>query len=146
MKSNLKSSDQIREYAWMRYIEPARHNAGTTVRIKAGDIVKGLRLKNKTPNVCSALRSKIFQELYGVQLVEEQGPPSGMSTTVIFTYKVLNRIENKGNDAVLRTGFIHTRGLAKKVFESLHGGESFIRGERKNFYEKIDGLSQGKRG
>ncbi len=56
MKSD---ADQIREYVWIRYIEPARHRGDATVSIKSGDVVKGLNLKNKTPNVCTALRSKI---------------------------------------------------------------------------------------
>ena len=88
MKSD---ADQIREYVWIRYIEPARHRGDATVSIKSGDVVKGLNLKNKTPNVCTALRSKIFQDVYGVRLLEEQGPPSGMSTTVVFTYKVTHQ-------------------------------------------------------
>jgi len=143
MKSD---ADQIREYAWMRYLEPARHNAETTVRIKSGDIVRGLDLKNKTPNVCTALRSKIFQERYGLQLIGEQGPPSGMSTTVVFTYKILDKGNGAGRNAT-PFGFHRLRGIAKKAFHDLGGGERFIHREREGFYEKTDDVHrQGKRG
>ncbi|MGC9292532.1 MAG: hypothetical protein ACP5EP_07370 [Acidobacteriaceae bacterium] len=142
MKSD---ADQIREYAWMRYLEPARHNAETTVRIKSGDIVKGLGLKNKAPNVCTALRSKTFQEVYGVQLLGEQGPPSGMSTTVVFTYKILGKDNGAGKDAI-PSGFQLLRGIAKKTFRDLGGGERFLRKEREGFYGKTDDVHpQGKR-
>jgi hypothetical protein len=142
MKSD---AEQIREYAGIRYIEPARHNGETTVRIKSGDIVKGLGLKNKTPNVCTALRSKIFQKQYGLQLVGEQGPPSGMSTTVVFTYKILGKGNGAGSDADL-SGFHRLRGIANKTFQKLGGGERFIRREREGFYGNADDvLRQGKR-
>lgn len=131
MKSD---AEQIREYAWMRYIEPARNRSESTVRVKSGDIVKGLRLKNKTPNVCAALRSKIFQDIYGVQLLGEKGPPSGMSTTVVFTYRVLKPMQARESIATSRSAFDRLRGIGKKTFETLGGGEAFIRNERENFY------------
>lgn len=45
MKRHLNDADRVRGYANEQYIEPVRQNAGGTVRIKAGDIVKGLGLK-----------------------------------------------------------------------------------------------------
>jgi hypothetical protein len=139
MKSD---AEQIREFAWIRYIEPARHNAEATVRIKSGDIVKGLRLKNKTPNVCTALRSKIFQTTYGVQLVGEQGPPSGMSTTVVFTYKLENRRQVKSESS---SAFDRLRGIAKGMFPAGEWERS-IRKDRRNFYAKTGDPHKSKRG
>ncbi|MHB8302308.1 MAG: hypothetical protein ACYDC6_05650 [Acidobacteriaceae bacterium] len=146
MKRHLNDADRVRGYANEQYIEPVRQNAGGTVRIKAGDIVKGLGLKNKTPNVCTALRSKIFQEQYGLELLEEQGPPSGMSTTVVFTYRILNQGQTKGTNSASSSSFDRLRGIGKKAFESVGGGECFIESERRNFYGKIDDKRQGKRG
>ncbi|MGO8719512.1 MAG: hypothetical protein ACLQMO_09875 [Acidobacteriaceae bacterium] len=140
MKSD---AEQIREYAWMRYIEPARNSSETTVRIKSGDIVKALRLKNKTPNVCTALRSKIFQDVYGVQLLGEQGPPSGMSTTVVFTYRVLNRDQAKEIESGSSSRFDRLRGIAKTLFKDPGDWERSIQSDRRNFYGKAD--SQRKR-
>jgi hypothetical protein len=142
MKSD---ADQIREYAWIRYIEPARHRGETEIHIKSGDIVKGLNLKNKTPNVCTALRSKNFQTIYGVQLIGEQGPPSGMSTTVVFTYSLLKQAQAKESNSGPRSTFDRLRGIGKKTFRNLGGGETFIRGQRQNFYGN-SATGQAKRG
>jgi hypothetical protein len=140
MKSD---ADQIREYAWTRYIEPARHGGEATVRIKSGDVVKGLNLKNKTPNVCTALRSKIFQETYGVQLLAEQGPPSGMSTTVVFTYNLVDREQSKSPNSGSQSAFDRLRGIAKKAFKNPGDWERSIQNDRRNFYGEDD--SQHKR-
>lgn len=137
----MKLSDQIREYAGRQYIDPVRQGAGTTVKIKSGDVVKGLGLKNRTPSVCEVLRSHPFQEQYGLKLIGEQGPPSGMSTTVVFTYKIMDRSRPAG-----KKDFKSIRGIAKDVFKSLGGGEAFIRRERENFYGKNDPHRQGRRG
>ncbi|HEY1686676.1 MAG TPA: hypothetical protein VGG19_18080 [Tepidisphaeraceae bacterium] len=139
MKSD---ADQIREYVWIQYIEPARHRGDTKVSIKSGDIVKGLNLKNKTPNVCTALRSKIFQTTYGVQLVGEQGPPSGMSTTVVFTYKLENRRQVKSESP---SAFERLRGIAKGMFPAGEWERS-IRKDRRNFYAKTGDPHKSKRG
>jgi len=139
MKRHLNDADQVRGYANEQYIEPARQNAGGTVRIKAGDIVKGMGLKNKTPNVCTALRSKIFQEQYGLELLEEQGPPSGMSTTVVFIYRVLDRGQAKGTESSSSTAFDRLRGMAKTIFEDPGDWERSIQSDRQNFYGKAEG-------
>lgn len=143
MKSD---AEQIREYAWMRYIEPARHGGETTVRIKSGDIVKGLNLKNKTPNVCTALRSKIFQDVYGVRLLGEQGPPSGMSTTVVFTYNVVNQVQSKRPSSGSPSAFDRLRGIAKTAFKDVGDWERSIQEDRRNFYGKEDSQRKKKRG
>lgn len=143
MKSD---ADQIREYAWIRYIEPARHRGETEIRIKSGDIVKGLNLKNKTPNVCTALRSKIFQTIYGVQLIGEQGPQSGMSTTVTFTYRVLNGAQAKGPKSTSKSAFDRLRGIGKSLFKDPGDWEHSIQSDRRNFYGKADGERKRKLG
>lgn len=143
MKSD---ADQIREYAWIRYIEPARHSAESTVRIKSGDIAKGLNLKNKAPNVCTALRSKIFQEIYGVQLIGEQGPPSGMSTTVVFTYRLVNQQQTKGTSSESQSAFDRLRGIGKSLFKNPGDWERSIQSDRRNFYGRADNERKRKLG
>jgi len=143
MKSD---AQQIREYAWIRYIEPARHGGQATIRIKSGDVVKGLNLKNKTPSVCTALRSKIFQETYGVQLLGEQGPPSGMSTTVVFTYNLVNQVQSKRPDTGSQSAFDRLRGIAKTAFTDVGDWERSVQRDRENFYRKTGAKQNGKRG
>ena len=143
MKSD---ADQIREYVWIRYIEPARHRGDNTVSIKSGDVVKGLNLKNKTPNVCTALRSKILQDVYGVRLLGEQGPPSGMSTTVVFTYKLVNQVQSKRPDSGPSSAFDRLRGIAKTAFKDVGDWGRSIQEDRRNFYGKEDSQRKKKRG
>jgi hypothetical protein len=135
MKSD---ADQIREYVWIRFIEPARHRGDTTISIKSGDVVKGLNLKNKTPNVCTALRSKIFQDVYGVRLLEEQGPPSGMSTTVVFKYRLVNQAGVKPAKPESKSAFDRLRGIAKTIFKDPGDWERSIQSDRRNFHGKAD--------
>ena len=61
--------------------------------------------------------------------------PSGMSTTVVFTYRLLGAGVPEG-DSGLEAAFLKVRGIAKEVFRSLGGGEAFIKREREHFYER----------
>jgi hypothetical protein len=98
------------------------------VAIRAGDIVREMHLENRTPNVCSALSSRKFLEENNVQLVKREGPPSGQSTTTLFTYQ----LSDVG--PVVKEKFYGLRGAAKELFEKLGGGEEFIAAERKEFH------------
>ena len=146
MARSSNEADRIRGYAAEEYVRPARQSAGGTVRIKAGDIVRGLGLKNKTPNVCTALRSKIFQEQYGVELLEEKGPPSGMSTTVVFTYKLVDRDQAKGTKPKSPSAFDQLRGIAKTLFKNPGDWECSIQRDRRNFYSKTGDPHKSRRG
>lgn len=140
----MSQADKFREYANKLYVEPARHKGERTVRIKVGDIVNGLGLKDQTPNVCSALERGKFQERYGLKLIEKKSSaPKGTSTTTVFTFRIL---DTGGSGKSPRTvTFADLRGIGKKTFEALGGGEAFIRNERENFYGK-DTPDPSKRG
>ena len=58
------------------------------------------------------------------------GPSSGQSTTVTFTYEV---IEHKTRLSAAGNPLIGLRGIAKELFAELGGGENFIRSERGKF-------------
>lgn len=128
----MKQADKFREYANKRYVEPARLCGERTVRIKVGDIVNGLGLKDQTPNVCNALERK-FSERYGLKLIEKKSSaPKGASTTTIFTFRILDTSDSGVPSRAVT--FDDLRGIGKKTFEALGGGEAFIRNERENFY------------
>jgi len=126
-------SDRIRDYARREYVEPARRRRETAVRIVAGDVHKALHLTNRVPAVCSALSSKGFLEGNHLELKSREGPPSGLSTTVVFTYHLTNEDAGKSTKPT-RSPFYAFRGIAKDVFQALGGGEAFIRSEREQFY------------
>src|ERR1035437_4756922 len=128
----IRYADQVREHARHEYIEPARRRGDSTVRIVAGDVQKAVRLINRTPLVCQALRSHKFLEENHLVLEKWDGPPSGMSTTVTFTY----RLTGQQPAAAEQPGELPLRrlwGIGKEVFQSLGGGEAFIRSEREQW-------------
>lgn len=78
-------ADEIREYALAQYVWPWRRSGGKRLSIRAGDVVRGMRLHNATPNVCSALEGRKFQQQAGLVLVLRAGPRR--STTTTFHYE-----------------------------------------------------------
>ncbi|HXB68317.1 MAG TPA: hypothetical protein VNY05_08740 [Candidatus Acidoferrales bacterium] len=126
-------AEQVREYARVNYIEPARQRHESTVRIIAGDVHKALHLEGRVPSVCQALSGPKFLEENHLTLEKREGPPSGQSTTVVFTYRLAD--EHRATDELQESPLLRLWGIGKEVFESLGGGEAFIRRERERFYQ-----------
>jgi 5-methylcytosine-specific restriction protein B len=122
-------ADHVREYARREYIEPARRRGESTVRIVAGDVQKAVKLSNRAALVCQALRSHKFLKENRLVLEKWEGPPGGVSTTVKAVYRLEGEPEQPANPPD-PTGFLKYYGIAKEVYESLGGGEAFIRSER----------------
>jgi hypothetical protein len=112
------------------YLEPARRSGQEIIRVRAGDVYRDLHWVNRVPSVRTTLASRKFQRETGLELVAKEGPPSGNSTTVVFTY----RLPSKGSAAQQSEG--HTSrleelyGIATGVFRELGGGENYLRKER----------------
>jgi 5-methylcytosine-specific restriction protein B len=128
----IKYADQVREHARHEYIEPARRRGDSTVRIVAGDVQKAARLVNRTALVCQALKSHKFLEENHLALERWDGPPSGMSTTVTFTYRLAGPPPAAGQPPG-ESPLLGLWGIGKEVFQSLGGGEAFIRSEREQW-------------
>jgi len=136
-------SDRIREYARREYVEPARQRQEEAVRIVSGAVHKALHLTNRVPVVCSALASREFLKENGLELKTREGPPSGLSTTVVFTYRFTQRDSvTDANSA--RSAFYASRGIVKDVFGAVGGGETFIRSEREQFSRVAPWVGQPK--
>ena len=127
------TTEQIRDYVRREYIEPARKKKQSTIKVVAGDVHKAVRLSNRVPSVCQALRGKKFLEENHLVIEKCEGPKSGLSTTVTFTYRLTDPPGARSAPDV-PFPFLRLRGIAKKVFQSLGGGEQFIRNEREHFY------------
>jgi hypothetical protein len=122
----------VRKFVRANYIEGARRRGDSVIQVVAGDVHRALGFKNRVPSVCQALASRQFMEENDVALEHREGPPSGLSTTVVFTYRL-----NPEREKVTREGAFHNlRGIAKTVFAELGGGESFIRTERDRFQSR----------
>ena len=126
-------TDRVRGYAARHYIEPARRRGDDRVKVVAGDVQREVGLSNRVPLVCNALRSKKFLEENRLILEKWEGPRSGMSTTVTFTYRFRERSPEAGRPQA-EDPLMRLCGIAKDVFQSLGGGESFIRRQREQFY------------
>ena len=127
--TSISDSDLVRQHASKEYIAAARRRGDKTISIHVGTVHKALALNNRIPLVCAALGAKKFLTENRLRLISKTGPPSGQSTTVIFTYELEDGEKHAGGiDA-----FLALRGIGKEIFASLGGGEAFLRRERAEF-------------
>jgi len=120
-----RSVDAIRAHAVKEYVAVARRRGEKLVRIVAGDVHRALKLKNRVPNVCNALKSRIFLDQNHLAIEDVSGPPSGMG--------LLDEKEPRV-EAARTPSFEKLRGLLKESLQSLGGGETFLRNERNRFH------------
>jgi hypothetical protein len=118
------------------YLSSARRSGDKTFSINVGAIHKALALHNRVPLVCAALASKKFLTENHLRLISKTGPPSGQSTTVIFTYEIVKDTEKPAAQGL--DVFLALRGIGKGIFASLGGGEAFLRRERAEFSRAME--------
>ena len=141
--TSVSDSDLVRQHAAEEYIGTARRRGDRTVSINVGTVHRSLALHNRVPLVCAALGSKKFLTENHLRLISKTGPPSGQSTTVTYTYEFVDPHQKQ---AAANDAFLALRGIAKDIFASLGGGETFIRRERAEFsraMEKRDREAEG---
>lgn len=136
----MNASDHVRAYVRTHYITPARKAGLSTVRVRAGEVHKALKWDlRRVPQVCAALSTRKFLESANLELLRKSGPPSGQSTTVEFTFKLLD--EEKAQTPPRRTapqtspvrdgsGLEALYGILAEEFKALGGGEAYLRAER----------------
>jgi len=131
------NSDAIRRHAYDKYISAAYRRKQKTVAINVGEVHRALALNNRVPLVCAALGSKKFLTEHGLRIVSKTGPPSGQSTTVTFTYEI---VDKKQDDVQLdrQEAWNRLRGSMKDVFAEYGGGEAYLRAERASFRDADD--------
>jgi hypothetical protein len=138
----------IREYIRTRYLEPARQRRETLVTVRAGDVHRELGLRNRVPNVCQVMESRLLEKEAGVKVSSKQGPPSGRGTTLTVTYAVdferigsISGADDKAENEVVPHSehpgvalFYALRGIGKDWWAAEGGGEAWLKKERANFY------------
>lgn len=77
-------SDEVREYTYRHYIEPARQRGQQIVKVRAKEVHDALGLKNRYPLVCGALGTQLFEQRYNVRRQQIEGPTQGTTTTFWF--------------------------------------------------------------
>jgi hypothetical protein len=127
------TADRIRVHLQSTYIEPARARRESTIRIVAGEVLKALHLQNRAPAVCQVLRGRKFLAQNNLILENQEGPPSGLSTTATFTYRLAGQHQTPRDQT--KSDWASLRGIAKKAFTAVGGAESFLKSEREKFYD-----------
>jgi hypothetical protein len=80
-------AERIRQFAFETYVAPMRDRPNVEVRIRAGDVHKGMGLGGRMPAVCGALDATIFRREYGLELARRTGPAQGANVEYIFRIK-----------------------------------------------------------
>ena len=100
-------ADEIRTYTLEHHVRPWRRSDENRLAIRAGDVIRGMRLRNTTPNVCSALASRKFLHEAAIVLVRRDGP--SQSTTTTFHYvsdpATLSRPPHREKNSTLQSSY-----------------------------------------
>src|SRR5208283_393999 len=87
-------SDQVREVALQKYIQPALLAGKENFSVAVRDLMHDLRTKGfparNWPQICTAIQTDRFLRANGLVIEEVEGPPSKLSTTVVVRYRVAN--------------------------------------------------------
>jgi hypothetical protein len=129
--NSMSKADEVVLYVRKSYIEPAVKGGQHLIKVRAGDVHKALGLSNRVPSVCQALTSRRFLEQNNLTLVEKHGPPSGLSTTTVFTYRLDDAAKSLTGDKP--SLLLSLRGAGKELFARLGGGEAFLKEERRRW-------------
>jgi len=140
---SLGLSDQVREVAKVKYVQPAIHAGKRQFAIPVKELLMDLQAQGfparNTPQVCTALQTKKFLRENGLEIEGVDGPPSKLSTTVVVRYRVEGQgvkmsASRHGEVAIAETNEEKARrlaatllGLYKDDFAEFGGGEAFLK-------------------
>ena len=122
-------ASRIKGYATREYVRKAKVRGERQFSIRVGEVAKALGLNARVPAVCSALKNQKWQEENRIQLVRQEGPKSGQSTTVTFTYRFRDDAPHRN----LYEALMKIKGIAKGVFKEGEWEEEIHR-DRENFH------------
>lgn len=77
----LRLADRIRLFVISHYIEPARARHAPSVQVNAGQVHRQMALENLAGAVCSALDTKLFEDLADVNRIRRDGPNQSSAVT-----------------------------------------------------------------
>ena len=86
------SSDQVRSLAIEKYVRPAVLAGRTQFSVAVKDLMSDLIPKGfpagNYPQICTAIRTRKFLKEQGLEIEGIDGPPKGLSPTVVVRYRV----------------------------------------------------------
>jgi hypothetical protein len=140
------SSDLVRAMVSEKHVLPALHDGKSHFSVAVKDVMAELVAHGfppgNTPQVCTAMRKKSFLREHGIEIEGIDGPPSKMSTTVVYRYRRADQqprptrpveqpaantagAETPEEWAHRLTGKLS--GLLKEELAEYGGGEAFLR-------------------
>jgi hypothetical protein len=130
------SSDLVRSVATENYVRPAILAGKTKFSVAVRDVMQDLQRKgfppSNYPQICTAIKTGKFLKENGIEIESVDGPPSGLSTTVVVHYRVAN------SQTLPNAQFSPTTNFDTKAVEEFPGETSEARAER--LTEKLRGL------
>jgi hypothetical protein len=131
-------SDRIRDHVRAKYVEPARRSHQHRFSVRCGTVEKELGMSNRIAQVCTALKTPKFLDPNGLLLVDTSGPPSGTSTTVVYTFEFRDSAVDTAKPKTSDTTTIYAKlrqmeGILKDVYQELGGAERAVREERQGY-------------
>lgn len=142
------SSDQVRAVALEKYVEPALRAGKRQFSVAVKDVLQDLVAQGfpprNTPQVCTALRKETFLREHGIEIERVEGPPSQMSTTVVFHFRTaipseqsavrgypMEKTQKEPNEEEPSARAFRLterlRGFLKEELAEYGGGEAFLR-------------------
>ena len=140
------SSDLVRAMVSEKHVLPALHDGKSHFSVAVKDVMAELVAHGfppgNTPQVCTAMRKKSFLREHGIEIEGIDGPPSKMSTTVVYRYRRADqrpRPTRSGEQPVTNAAGTETpeewahrltgklSGLLKEELAEYGGGEAFLR-------------------
>jgi hypothetical protein len=140
------SSEEVRALVAEKYVLPELREGKSHFSVAVKDVLADLVAKGfppaNLPQVCTAMRKRSFLREHGIEIEGIDGPPSKMSTTVVYRYRRADQqprparpTEQSADDSVITetpeewahrlTGKLS--GLLKEELAEYGGGEAFLR-------------------
>ncbi len=130
----MSRADQIRHFARIQYVEPARASGSIEVEIHAGIVHREMGLVNRFPAICSAIDAARFRDECGLSLVKRTGPRQ--SSSVVWRFALESR-----TPAVIRSVALSSKRVDPP--QSLEGDRSTLEVMRWKIIEVVRTLDAG---
>lgn len=140
------SSDHVRALVSKKHVLPALQDGKSHFSVAVKDVLEDLVAHgfppSNTPQICTAMRKKSFLREHGIEIEAIDGPPSKMSTTVVYRYRRANQHNHpatptdqpslNADGSETPEEWAHRlagklSGLLKEELAEYGGGEAFLR-------------------
>lgn len=129
IQDEFANSDELRAWAVARYVVPARTRGDRRFRIAVREIAEHFHKLGTINHVCSAIKSPTkFQKPNHLRLVATEGPPSGVSTTVVYEFEFVDAVGDvpQAPAGSVFSALAALRGAGRAAFARAGGGESVM--------------------